>query len=360
MVKLQKSLKKRYAVARKTIQKRVISNDVAADGEPLDIVKPFKRSKLTLGEYVVLDWNHKQDIKKLKKAIRAYERDPTRKRPLNILMLAEPGSGKSHFIRSLADKMGHGIAPVTFNMATVGSADDLVQPLDECRNHKVQDRLPILFLDEFDSKAQNYPLLLPLLWDGEIHASHRDLTLGKVVIVLAGSTEQVREESKKAKAATEQGSEDTELQPEAPKLRDLLSRINCPDIDIPGLDLKNGDRDRRTDKVCIAISLLQRRFTELQCAPWALLNFIARTKFTYSSRSIASIIDLIPWSDDIVDELPVSKLELPLDSPRVLKKSSLRYHITEDDRKFVVDRWHRYSQSPRLVRFKAKPEMEEE
>jgi hypothetical protein len=51
-------------------------------------------------------------------------------------------------------------------MASLHSIDDLTQPLDEIRNLKVVDRLPILFLDEFDSNPANFPMLLPLMWDG--------------------------------------------------------------------------------------------------------------------------------------------------------------------------------------------------
>ena len=79
------------------------------------------------------------------------------------------------------------VQAVTFNMATMQSADDMAQPIDELRNLKVNDRFPLLFLDEFDSDITRYASLLPLLWDGELHIGHRDLKLGKAVIVLAGS-----------------------------------------------------------------------------------------------------------------------------------------------------------------------------
>ena len=77
-------------------------------------------------------------------------------------------------------------ASVDYNMANLQSIEDLSQPLDAIRNLKVIDKLPILFLDEFDSDKRNYSLLLPLLWDGELHIGHSNLMLGKLVIILAG------------------------------------------------------------------------------------------------------------------------------------------------------------------------------
>ena len=103
-------------------------------------------------------------------------------------MLAAPGAGKSHFIGRLAKAMeGERVQAVTFNMATMQSQDDMARPVDEVRNLKVSDHFPLLFLDEFDSNPDRYASLLPLLWDGELRVGHRDLKLGKAVIVLAGS-----------------------------------------------------------------------------------------------------------------------------------------------------------------------------
>ena len=50
--------------------------------------------------------------------------------------------------------------------------------MDAVRNFKVLDKMPILFPDEFDSDPSKYALLLPLLWDGEVHVGHRDLKTG--------------------------------------------------------------------------------------------------------------------------------------------------------------------------------------
>src|SRR5436853_4340210 len=78
------------------------------------------------------------------------------------------------------------------------------------------------------------------------------------------------------------------------KLVDLLSRINGGIINIPDLDLRSEHRDRRVDKVCIAVGLSKARFgDDLSEMPRSLLRFIAHTTFRYGVRSIAHLIDLI-------------------------------------------------------------------
>src|SRR5207248_2329447 len=114
--------------------------------------------------------------------------DASQRRPLNFLMLASPGAGKSHFIKCIASQLGdRNIGAITFNMVGLQRLEDLIPALDAARNVKVEDRLPLLFLDEFDAHVENTALLLPLLWDGQVTVGQHDLRLGKIVVVLAGS-----------------------------------------------------------------------------------------------------------------------------------------------------------------------------
>jgi hypothetical protein len=249
-----------------------------------------------------------------------------------------------------------GISAVTYNMATMENMADLIQPLEAVRNLKVIDRLPILFLDEFDSNPKNYQLLLPLLWDGEIHVGHRDLKLGKVIIIIAGSNPEISKVMKAAKNMKKDLTDDNiEMKT---KLVDLLSRINGGLFEIPELDIEKGDRDRRVDKVCITISLLKQRFGEnLQLVPWCLLRFVGLNKFRYGVRSLAHLIDRIPWNPIDSGMLNQEDLQLPLMSRGELKNSSLAYHlIAEEESEDIVAMWKEILQNKILVRFIQKEE----
>ena len=329
-----------------------IKNHLLQGGPPaseINIVKCYNDSRLLLGDYVTLDLQHAKDIESLLAAITEYAHDPTRRRPYNVVLQAEPGSGKSHFVECLAKKLSEQkVSDVTFDMSSIRDVEDFERPL-EIRNLKVEDKLPLLFLDEFDSNPEKYPLLLPLLWGGKLTFGHRELRLGKVIIVLAGSGAQVAKALKTAKnVKRKEGSA-------SGKLIDLLSRINGLEITIPRLDEvdKSTGRDRKVDKVCVALSLLKKRFgSQLSSVPWALLRFVSETKFRYGVRSITHFIDAIPSVDGKVTTLTLKNVKLPIDNVSQLAKSPIAPHlISGNGLSPIVARWKKLQQCSTSVKF---------
>jgi hypothetical protein len=294
-------------------------------------------SDAALPGYATLDFDHIKDIEQVIASIRRYAGDASNKKPLNFLMLASPGAGKSHFIRCLAKSLGSRIGAVTYNMVGFERHEDLIPPLEAVRNFKVDDRLPLLFLDEFDSRPEHFPLLLPLLWDGQMTLGRQNLKLGKAVIILAGSGPHLPDAMERARSMTPDSA-----QPDAdqPKLVDLLSRMNGTVLRIPDLSDPRHVTERAADKICVAVVLLRHRLGKtLQRVPLGLLKFIARTEFRYGVRSIAHLIDLIPYSENIVD-LTIASLELPLKDMATLKSSSLAYHVMHDEQGHgIVNAW---------------------
>jgi hypothetical protein len=340
--------------ARSTVIEAVIER--TDKKKEIDLVHEFRVSSQLLGDYVTLDWPHYQAITRVRSAISQYAEDKSRRRPLNIMMQAEPGSGKSHLVKSLAKSISkHNAVAIDYNMASLQSIEDFLQPLDSVRNVKVQDKLPILFLDEFDSDPSRYPLLLPLMWDGELNIAHRNLKLGKLVIILAGSSVSIGAAISTAKGMQAAGAA------ESGKLIDLVSRINGGELEIPPLDLVESDRDRRADKVCLTISLLKARFgVDLELIPLSLLRFVATSKFRYGVRSLAHFIDLIqPFSGDAesTTELLPKQLQFPLNNITSLRNSSLAYHVfSEDGAAAIVDHWKSVSSEEAVVRIREEAE----
>lgn len=295
-------------------------------------------STKSVNGYASIDADHLAKIGHFIQSIETYVEDRSQKQPLNFLMLASPGSGKSHFIKCVARRLGpKKIAPVTFNMASLQSNDDLIPPLDAARNLKVEDKIPLLFLDEFDSNPNNFALLLPLLWDGALNVGQRDLRLGKVVIVLAGSDPALPETMDHARSMR-QDVPITEGQ--STKIVDLFSRINGGVLNIPPfVDVAKGI-DRRADKICIAVHLLKSRFGDtLRTVPSALLRFIGQIQFRYGVRSVAHFVGTIPYKEK-TQALTLETIGLPLSSSVNLKNSSLAYHFVDDDQALgVIKKW---------------------
>lgn len=288
--------------------------------------------------YATLDDGHIDDIRSLIERIRSYTDDSSQKRPLNFLMFASPGAGKSHFITCIAEALHHRqISAITFNMTALQTNEDLIPALDAARNLKVEDRVPLLFLDEFDSKPTNISLLLPLLWDGQLNLGQRDLKLGRAIIVLAGSDPSLplmmdQARNMRIDLSIQEGGN--------PKIVDLLSRVNGGVVEIPPFYDPLRKLDRRVDKACIAIHLLGKRFGEnLRSVPRRLLQFIVDTEFRYGARSVAHLIESIPYKKNVV-HLRLDDLNLPLHNAAALKDSSLAYHLLHEEQAHgIADAW---------------------
>jgi len=339
---------KRLTLSRQIVAEAIIDARSAPD---IRLGPAIAESESLLTGYSTLDEPHRVEVRRLIREITEYVQDATRQRPLNALMLAMPGAGKSHFIKKLAEAMSkERVRAVTFNMATMHAAEDMSQPIDELRNVKVNDEFPLLFLDEFDSNSERYPMLLPLLWDGELHVGHRKLRLGKAVIVLAGSNPELpKTMSESATMGLEtNGGHEAAVKG---KLLDLLSRINGGVIEIPDLDLQTERRDRRVDKVCITVGLLRSRYSpELRLIPRALLRFIAHTTFRYNVRSIAHLVDLISATAYSEGTLMLEKLGLPFQNEAMLQESSVRLHVLDRNGAFgIVKRWSDFAKDEVVV-----------
>lgn len=283
----------------------------------------LKDAQAALPGYITLDERHVKEIEAARGDIVNYLADRTRTRPQNWLLVAEPGSGKSHFVKCLARTIAPNLGVVTFNMATMTDTRGLESALTEVQNtYMNNNRQSILFLDEFDSSASNYTLLLPLLWDGEFASSERRLRIPKSVIVLAGSSPKLIEVMEQVKSMRA-----NLLSNDLGKMVDFMSRINGGVLRIPPLE-GSEEHDKRTmDKVCIACELMLRRFTTLQSVPWSLLRFVADTRFRYGVRSIAHFVDMLA-TDCVQDsQMLIQRLGIPLHDARALLETSLAYHL---------------------------------
>jgi hypothetical protein len=325
-----------FKQARKIIHDFVVEDRSAsmARSEKLLFLLACRFSTMHLPGYATLDEKHIDSIRDLLESIKLYATDLSRKRPLAFLMLASPGAGKSHFIKCIANELASlKVGAITYNMAGLQAGEDMIPPLDAARNLKVEDKIPLLFLDEFDSSPSYIPMLLPLLWDGEVNIGQRDLKLGKVVIVLAGSDPALPSTMEGARSMR---SDEQAASGHSPKMVDLLSRINGGVLRIPPF-YDAGFLDRRADKVCVIVHLLRQRFgNNLRDVPLSLLRFTARAEFRYGVRSIANLVGMIPHNEEVTS-LRVSDLELPLNNATDLKNSPLAYHLLHEDQAFGIE-----------------------
>jgi hypothetical protein len=297
-----------------------------------------------LPNYATVDYEHIDGVHGVLESIKAYIVDTSLKRPLNFLLLASPGSGKSHLIKSIAQHLRDQkvkVSDVTFNMATMRSKSDLGQVLDRARNIAIEHQTPLIFLDEFDSDERNYPLLLPLLWDGSLDVGHRDLRLGRSIFFLAGSRKALSHKLDLARDMSDPRS----AQKDDTKLLDLFSRISGTVVRLPVLS--DVTKNHLPDKFVVAMSLLRNRFQSCYRVPWSLLWFLVKAQFRYDARSIATLINNIPLvGGEQADTLPVLTKRhvqrLPLASVDALMQSALAFHLVDGNAASgLVELWQR-------------------
>ena len=123
-------------------------------------------------------------------------------------------------------------------------------------------------------------------------------------------------------------------------------------VDLTSVDAcrNEGGIDRRIDKVCILIQLLKKKFgQELERVPLGLLLFTVGVDFRYDVRSLAHLVDLIPYRKNI-KEITMENLSLPLKTAALLKRNSLAYHLLHEDQGHgVVKKWQEANVRKTLV-----------
>lgn len=222
----------------------------------------LSRARGGLGSFLVVEPIQRRQLRHFKEAIERYFKDTGETRPLNCLLTASPGTGKSFLINEIARSVQARFYEI--NISQCGSVDQVLAQLAGIAGQSAGAK--ILMLDEVDTLVGGnhiYPLLLAPLWDGKVFFGQQEWNLGKrFVSVLIASQRKFLEQL-------------TSSDPErADKGVDLVTRINGPRIelrapaealsrgDVEGLDIRREDACR-ADFAYLVASIVRRYHSEV-------------------------------------------------------------------------------------------------
>ena len=241
--------------------------------------KRLAEANTALKGYATLDPSMMGSIKDLKNRIRDYCSDSRQERPFNVLMVAPSGGGKTYFVRCLGDALKK--ETVTANLSTSNVNDVISYAVNEARNKKAKDKIPLIFFDEADSHNERPASLLPLLWDGQFTTTGQVLEVGTCVIICAISSDNLLKFVRKRGAGKP---------PAFDKIVDFLSRFNGGMFRIPKLS----EKSRKSDRLILATKFIHERIPRVDAVSIGLLQFLATVPILHEARSIEFLVNLIP------------------------------------------------------------------
>lgn len=161
--------------------------------------KSKKRSKLdehiikpVFGRFVTRNPDFAKELITLRALLLNYAERPANKRPMNLLLAAEPGAGKSFVVKELARSLPKN-SEIQFDEYYIGalrSASELTAIFHRIQSANLKNKLPVVLFDEVDGKVGNdylFAKFLAPMWDGFFHEGTESYPVGKAVLVFAAS-----------------------------------------------------------------------------------------------------------------------------------------------------------------------------
>ncbi len=243
--------------------------------DPANLVAEQLTPGGTIGRYVTCTEGFKKELSALERTVTTYVGREKPSRPLNLLLAANPGSGKSFLVKELSKQISGDTEFLEYHVASFRKIDDLFSIFQRIQSLNLEGKLPFVLLDEVDGKVAGeyiFANLLAPLWDGVFHVGQERHHLGRAVLFFAASAllsspsiQNVFGKTDQEVTYTEFAEKwrrkvKTELQEsEIPKARDFIDRIDLL-LCIPPIDFTISDGDPAREYKLLACILVKKHF----------------------------------------------------------------------------------------------------
>ncbi|MEM1157208.1 MAG: AAA family ATPase [Verrucomicrobiota bacterium] len=176
----------------------------------LDSIKPYTEEPdkpkgslvrySKMGKLDLADRSEIEDYLFLQNLLTDYDQRTQEQKPISIGVFGPPGSGKSFGVKQLVESLNNSGAQfqknaLEFNLSQMISHNELIVAFHEIRNACLQDKIPLIFFDEFDAAVQGTPFywlkyFLAPMQDSSFNIDGKTYNLGKAVFIFAGGVNQ--------------------------------------------------------------------------------------------------------------------------------------------------------------------------
>lgn len=152
-----------------------------------------RKIRPVFGKYLTRNVSFVQHLSDVRDQIETYVNRLSVRRPLNVLLAAPPGNGKSFLIKQLiaSVKSDLEIAFEEVYVASLENVAELYSVFQRVQSINLEGKIPAIFFDEIDSTIDGstlYAKFLAPMWDGTFYIGKDKFFLGKSVFFFAGST----------------------------------------------------------------------------------------------------------------------------------------------------------------------------
>ena len=170
-----------------------IAQNVAENGTKVAAQAGFGVAKF--GALETVDRNEIENLRSLYRRVVEFTNDIQSKKPLSIAVFGPPGCGKSFSVNQLIKEFSTSRPGVfsevahEINVAQMATVKDIVSAFQSVRSDVISGRIPVVFLDEFDTRDDEFlKFFLAPMQDGTFRDDIASHDIGKVIFVFAGGT----------------------------------------------------------------------------------------------------------------------------------------------------------------------------